>query len=377
MTIWNRRTAVAALGALAMLSRCAGAGAGLSDPAHHHHRAVRGGRADRRRHAPRRRADVEDTRPADHRRKRGRRRRHDRREPARRGPPTTAIRSSWAISALMPRRSRSIRSSLTIRATDFEPVALINGAAIVVVAKKDLPPKDLKEFIAYLKANETKVNQAHAGVGAVSYITCELLNGIIGIKPVGVPFQGTGPAMNALVGGQVDYMCDQITNVVPQVNGGTIKAYAVATRGTKPVAAERADHGRGGLPNYQASAWNALFAPKGTPKAIIDKVNAAAAKALDDPKVIARMNGTRQRHPEAGAAQARGARQAGEGRSRQVGASSSSRSAENARLFRLWITGAARLRRPCRLGVLPPFFSGARWYSGMPNRRAPDRRGQP
>lgn len=173
--------------------------------------------------------------------------------------------------------------------TDFEPIALINGAAIVVAAKKDLPPKDFKEFVAYVKANETKLNQAHAGVGAVSYITCELLNGIIGVKPVGVPFQGTGPAMNALVGGQVDYMCDQITNVVPQVNGGTIKAYAVATPERSPSLPNLPTAAEGGLPNYQASAWNALFAPKGTPKAILEKVNAAAAKALDDEKVIARM----------------------------------------------------------------------------------------
>ena len=173
---------------------------------------------------------------------------------------------------------------------DFEPVMLVNGAAIVVAAKKDFPPKDFKEFVAYLKANETKLNQAHAGVGAVSYITCELLNGIIGIKPVGVPFQGTGPAMNALVGGQVDYMCDQITNVVPQVNGGTIKAYAVATPERSPSLPNLPTSAEGGLPNYQASAWNALFAPKGTPKAIIDKVNAAASKALDDEKVVARMN---------------------------------------------------------------------------------------
>lgn len=109
------------------------------------------------------------------------------------------------------------------------------------------------------------------------------------MKPVGVPFQGTGPAMNALVGGQVDYMCDQITNVVPQVNGGTIKAYAVATPERSPSLPNLPTSAEGGLPAYQASAWNALFAPKGTDKAIIAKINAAAAKALDDEKVIARM----------------------------------------------------------------------------------------
>lgn len=173
--------------------------------------------------------------------------------------------------------------------TDFEPIALINGAAILILAKKDLPPKDLNEFVAYAKANEAKLNQAHAGVGAVSYITCELLNSIIGIKPVGVPFQGTGPAMNALVGGQVDYLCDQITNAVPQINGGTIKTYGVATPERSPSLPNVPTTKEAGLPDYQASAWNALFAPKGTPKAAIDKINAAAVKALDDPGVQKRM----------------------------------------------------------------------------------------
>ena len=190
--------------------------------------------------------------------------------------------------------------------TDFEPVSQINGASIVILGKKDFPPKDLKEFVAHLKANEAKLNQAHAGVGAVSYITCELLNGIVGIKPVGVPFQGTGPAMNALVAGQVDYMCDQITNVVPQVNGGTIKAYAVAASERSPSLPNVPTTAEAGLPNYQASAWNALFVPKGTPKAIIAKLNAAASQALDDPKVVARMKElgndipkAEQRKPEA------------------------------------------------------------------------------
>lgn len=173
--------------------------------------------------------------------------------------------------------------------TDFEPIALINGAAIVILGKKDFPPKDLKEFIEYLKKNESSVNQAHAGVGAVSYITCGLLNGVIGINPVGVPFQGTGPAMNALVGGQVDYMCDQITNVVGQVNAGTIKAYAVATAERNPSLPNVPTTAEAGLPTYQTTAWNALFAPKGTNPAFIAKLNAAAAKALDEEKVIARM----------------------------------------------------------------------------------------
>ena len=117
---------------------------------------------------------------------------------------------------------------------DFEPVALLAGTPILILARKDFPPKDLKEFIAYVKANAEKVNAAHAGIGSVSHASCELLNSILDVKPVGVPFNGTGPAMNALVAGQVDYMCDQIVNAVPQINAGTIKAYAVATPERNP-----------------------------------------------------------------------------------------------------------------------------------------------
>ena len=98
---------------------------------------------------------------------------------------------------------------------DFEPVALLAGTPILILARKDFPPGDLREFVAYVKANEAKVNAAHAGIGSVSHVSCQLLNSILQIKPTGVPFNGTGPAMNALVGGQVDYMCDQIVNAVP------------------------------------------------------------------------------------------------------------------------------------------------------------------
>jgi tripartite-type tricarboxylate transporter receptor subunit TctC len=117
---------------------------------------------------------------------------------------------------------------------DFEPIGMVAGTPVVILGRKDFPPKDLKDLIPYVKANEDKLNMAHAGVGSVSFTTCLLLNHLLGIKPVSVPFNGTGPAMNALVGGQVDYMCDQIVNVVPQVLGGTIKAYAVGTPERNP-----------------------------------------------------------------------------------------------------------------------------------------------
>jgi len=172
---------------------------------------------------------------------------------------------------------------------DFEPVALLAGTPILILARKDFPAKDLKEFIAYVKANTAKMNMAHAGVGSVSYSSCELFSSVLDIKPVGVPFNGTGPAMNALVGGQVDYMCDQIVNAVPQINGGTIKAYAVATAERNPSLPDLPTTAEAGLPNYQASAWNAIFAPKGTPAPILAKLNAAVSKALDDENVRKRL----------------------------------------------------------------------------------------
>jgi tripartite-type tricarboxylate transporter receptor subunit TctC len=173
--------------------------------------------------------------------------------------------------------------------TDFEPIGLLAGTPILILAKKDFPAKDLKEFVAYLKANGSKLNEAHAGVGAVSFTTCALLNSLVGVKPTRVPYTGTGPSMNALVAGQVDYMCDQIVNAVPQVQAGTIKAYAIATAERNPALPDVPTTKEAGLPDYQVSAWNAMFAPKGTPKPVIDKLNAAIVKALDDESVRKRL----------------------------------------------------------------------------------------
>ena len=167
-------------------------------------------------------------------------------------------------------------------AADFEPIGMAAGTPILILAKKDFAPKDLKEFVTYVKANEAKLNMAHAGVGSVSFTTCLLLNHILKVKPTSIPFQGTGPSMNALIAGQVDYMCDQIVNAVPQVQGGTIKAYAIATDKRDPSLPNVPTTKEAGLPDYQASAWNALFAPKDTQKEIVAKLSAALDKALDD-----------------------------------------------------------------------------------------------
>jgi tripartite-type tricarboxylate transporter receptor subunit TctC len=166
---------------------------------------------------------------------------------------------------------------------DFEPIGLVAGTPILIVARKDFPAADLKEFIAKAKDTSTRISQAHAGVGSVSFTTCTLLSSMLGVKHHRVvAYRGTGPALNDLVGGQVDYMCDQIVNLVEQVRGGAIKAYAIATEQRSPALPDIPTTKEAGLPDYQVSAWNALFAPKGTPKEIVAKLNETLLKALDD-----------------------------------------------------------------------------------------------
>jgi tripartite-type tricarboxylate transporter receptor subunit TctC len=165
---------------------------------------------------------------------------------------------------------------------DFQPIGMAAGTPIVIVAKKDFPAKDLKSFIDNVKANATKLNMAHAGVGSVSHTTGVLLNSILDVKPTMVAYRGTGPALNDLMSGQVDFMTDQIVNVAPQITGGNIKAYAIATPERSPALPDLPTTKEAGLPNYEVSAWNALFAPKATPKEITAKLVDALNKALDD-----------------------------------------------------------------------------------------------
>src|SRR6266852_3741888 len=172
---------------------------------------------------------------------------------------------------------------------DFAPIGMVAGLPIVITAKKELPANDLKEFILYVKANAEKLNVAHAGVGSITHVTCLLLNSILGVKPTLVPFTGAAPAMNALLGGQVDYMCNAIPDVVQQVQSGTVKAYAIGTAERNATMPNVPTSKEAGLPEFQASAWNALFAPKGTPQPVLDKLTDALDKALDDEQTRKRL----------------------------------------------------------------------------------------
>ena len=165
---------------------------------------------------------------------------------------------------------------------DFAPIGLVAGTPILIVTRKDFPAQNLKDFVDYVKANQNKVNEAHAGVGSVSFTTCTLLQSQMGTKTARVAYRGTGPVLNDLVAGQVDFACDQIVNLVSQIQAGSIKALAIATATRSDVLKDVPTTKEAGLPEFQVSAWNAIFAPKGTPAAVVAKLNAALVAALDD-----------------------------------------------------------------------------------------------
>jgi tripartite-type tricarboxylate transporter receptor subunit TctC len=166
--------------------------------------------------------------------------------------------------------------------TDFEPIMNSAATPMLVVAKKDLPVKDFKEFVAYLKVNASNMNYGSGGVGSTSHLTCLFLETLLGVKPQHVPFRGSGPALNALLGGQVDYVCDQTVAVVPSVQAKEVNGLVVAVPERLPVVPNVPTSAEQDLPEFQATGWNALFAPKGTPKAIVTKLNGAAKAALAD-----------------------------------------------------------------------------------------------
>ena len=166
---------------------------------------------------------------------------------------------------------------------------MASNSQVAVVAKKDFPAKDLKELIAYVRKNGAGVKQAHGGIGAASHMACLLFNSEAGLQPNSVPYRGTGPALNDLVGGHVDYFCEQVVSIAPSVKGGTIKAYAVSGNARSAALPDVPSAKEAGLPAYQISIWSAIFAPKGTPKPIAAKLSEALNKTLDDPAVVKRL----------------------------------------------------------------------------------------
>ena len=172
---------------------------------------------------------------------------------------------------------------------DFEPIGMVAAAPVVIAARKDFPADDLKGFVAYVKTNAAKINVGHAGVGSTFFTTCLMLDSILDVKPTLVPFNGGAPAMNALVAGQVDYLCADVLTSAPQLQAGTIKAYAIAASTRSPLLPQVPTTAEAGLAAYQASTWFGLFAPKATPGPLLDKLADALDRALDDAAVRKRL----------------------------------------------------------------------------------------
>jgi tripartite-type tricarboxylate transporter receptor subunit TctC len=174
-------------------------------------------------------------------------------------------------------------------ATDFQPVGLVSESPRILIARKDFPASNLKEFVAYLKANEKTATFGSAGVGSGTHVPCVMLNLALGLNITHIPYRGAAPVMQDLIGGRVDYMCDTIQTGAAQAKQGAVKAIAVMAEKRVPIIADLATTGEQGVPGVEASVWNAFFFPKGTPAPIVQKMNKAMSDTLDDPAIRSKL----------------------------------------------------------------------------------------
>lgn len=170
-------------------------------------------------------------------------------------------------------------------ATDFAPVALITETSSVLVVRKDLPVRDLPEFIAYAKANQTKMQYGSGGAGSPQHLTCELFNAAIGVNIIHVPYRGGGQAMQDLIAGLVDYLCPTTPIAIAQIETKLVKAIALLARDRLPTLPALASAHEQGLTNFETGSWTAFFLPRGTPPAIVQKLHDATVAAMDTPSV--------------------------------------------------------------------------------------------
>jgi tripartite-type tricarboxylate transporter receptor subunit TctC len=172
------------------------------------------------------------------------------------------------------------RKPLYNAATDFAPVAMIADQPLLLVARKDLPASNLREFIAYAKANQGKMQHGSAGVGSATHLGCLVFNAAIGVNITHVPYRGGAPAMTDLIAGRIDYWCPFSTTAMPQIKGDTVKAIALFALQRLAVLPDLPTAHEQGLANFEASTWNAMFLPKGTPTAIVQKLHNAVVQAV-------------------------------------------------------------------------------------------------
>lgn len=175
-------------------------------------------------------------------------------------------------------------------ATDFQPAGLIAEVPIMLIVRKDLPVNSFKEFLDYAKANQAKMSYGSAGAGSATHLGCVVLNTAMGTNITHVPYRGTGPAMQDLQAGRIDFLCEIITTAKPQVDSGSVKALAMMTKERSPVLPNVPTAAEQGLP-VEAYTWNAIFLPKGTPADVVKKLNAAIVQTIDTPAVKERLQG--------------------------------------------------------------------------------------
>jgi tripartite-type tricarboxylate transporter receptor subunit TctC len=173
--------------------------------------------------------------------------------------------------------------------TDFTPVGLVSESPRILIARKDLPAANLQEFIAYVKANQSRMQFGSAGVGSGTHLPCVLLNTAMGVNVTHVPYRGEGPVQQDLIAGRIDYMCSTIQTGAAMAKQGTVKGLAVMSPKRAAVIPDLPTTGEQGLPGVEASVWNAFFLPPGTPEPIVRKLNKAMSDMLDDPKVRERL----------------------------------------------------------------------------------------
>ena len=176
-------------------------------------------------------------------------------------------------------------------ASDFAPAAFIAEVPLVLITRKDFPANTLQDFIKYAKENQAKMTFGSAGAGSATHLGCVLLNSAMGVDISHVPYRGTGPAMQDLAGGRIDYMCEIVTTALPQIEGGAVKAVATLTKARSPVLPKLATADEQGLKDFEAYTWNAFFLPKGTPEPIIKKLHDASVQAMETPAVKDRLQG--------------------------------------------------------------------------------------
>ncbi|HEY7299678.1 MAG TPA: tripartite tricarboxylate transporter substrate binding protein [Xanthobacteraceae bacterium] len=198
----------------------------------------------------------------------------------------------FAVTGTLAQNQSLYKKPLYDGATDFAPIGLIADASYILITRPDFPAANLQEFIAYAKANRTKMQFGSAGAGSGTHITCLLLNSAIGVEVTHVPYRSTAQGMPDLLAGRIDYICEPVQTALPLIEHKSVKALATLTRERSPVLPNLPTAHEQGVTDFDAPLWFALFLPKDTPEVIVRRFNSALGQTLDTPDVRRRLEST-------------------------------------------------------------------------------------